>query len=75
MITVFQSGGADYVVNQLYNTTTLPPSPHVRVLGEDNNNNNLESEIPKTPKTSRHQHHKKELNMKVKLVVGKWYES
>ena len=46
---------------------------HVRVLGEDNNNiNNLESENPKTPKTSRHhQHHKKELNMKVKLVVGK----
>jgi len=44
---------------------------HVRVLGEDNINNNLESENPKTPKTSRHQHHKKELNMKVKLVVGK----
>ena len=44
---------------------------HVRVLGEDNINNNLESENPKTPKTSRHQQHKKELNMKVKLVVGK----
>ena len=61
MLTLFQSGGADYVNHMSVSLEKI-------VLNIDNN---LESENPKTPKTSRHQHHKKELNMKVKLVVGK----